>query len=170
MLLRKKTIFLIIAFLILIVAVFISVRILSSRQDGQRNHEEQLIEIFFNIPISEYTIFLEAKRIEWLGFEFLYAELLVPTEKKDEIFENYLDMERYIENDEIATIPFFIRDKLPEGYAIDYFHEFFGSVQKTTDYGIIVEAQEKHIVFMEEKEGYTLVILLASHPDWEVAV
>lgn len=141
-------------FLIIAIAVIYSYNLIG------KSLESQLFE-FFNISRCENIILTNIGRSEFGSF---YAEIVVPANKKEEIFYAYRNASREVY---LEYLPSSIRrriDRLPHGYEVDYFYILFASLRR----GIIIRSgmtQHKHIVFMEERDGYVSVFLFSTHPN-----
>lgn len=178
MLFNRKVAFGIIA-ISLILIIFAVPRILKSEKNDQQELEEY-VSAFFNIPIDENIISLEVEFISVEGsYDILFAELLIPADRRDEIFINYLPIptrarrirenhdEDYIGANDEAGLPYPINDRLPSDYEIVHVHEFLGRAKMPDGIGTVLETQTRYIVFTEERDGTVLVLLYARHHYWE---
>lgn len=125
-----------------------------------RSLESQLFE-FFRISRDDNISILEIGRNEVGVF---YAELIIPADKKNEIFGEYSRASRevclrYLPPDIQRRV-----DRLSPNYEVNYYYILFSSLQR----GFIarsVVTQSKHIIFMEESHGDILVLLFSTHPN-----
>ena len=151
---KKMVLCIIVAMLLLI--VFISTRAFNSSQRAL----ELRVEEFFRISISNESILSsKIQVIDSFGFDGLYAEIVIVADKKEEVFRDYLHLER---DTDLSFLPRAITSRLPPEHEIDYFHQFFRSVQRGCIF-ITVASQSVYVVFMQEKDGTILVILYCTH-------
>jgi len=116
---RKGILCMIIAILLVIVIIFIYSSSLISK-----SLESQLFE-FFSIARDDSIILSEIGRDE---LDVFYAELIVPADKKDEIFEAYSHASK---ETNLEYLPPSIRhriERLPSDYEVDYYYILFASL------------------------------------------
>ena len=138
--------------IVLIAIIFISIRAFSSSQRALELRAEE----FFHISLSDENILsAEIQVVDWHGFEILHAEIVIVAEKKEEVFRAYLQAAR---DTDVSYLPRHLVYRLPPEHEVDYFHQFFQSVQRGCIF-ISVVSQSVYIVFMQEQDGTILVIL-----------
>ena len=139
---------------VLIAIIFVSTRAFSSSQRAL----ELRVEEFFHISLSDENILSwEIQVIDSFGFDFLYAELVIVADKKEEIFGYYLNFTRMTD---VSRVPRDIVNRVPSGYEIDYFYDFFRSRQRR--FSLFSASPRTHfIVFMQEQNETILVVLFA---------
>ena len=117
---------------------------------------ELRVEELFDISMSDENILSsEIQVIDFLGFDILYAEIVVDFDRKEDVFGYYLHFER---DTDLIFLPRTIIERMLPGYEVDYFHLFLRSRQGGPAI-ISVPPRTHFVVFMQERNGTILVIL-----------
>ena len=153
----------IITVVVLTIIIFIYILKFGGDNITSQNDPKSRISEFFEISIDENVISSEMTLIDRESDEILYAELLIPSNKINTIFENYLHLNKDVD---IRFLPQIIKDNPIFKSEFDYYYLRYGDVEKRNKSSITVVQQTKIIIFMKEKDGNIKVILYCDRADW----
>jgi hypothetical protein len=126
-----------------------------------QNRLELRVLRLFNIQMIDSIDFLT---IEMSGQGSLVAELIIPFEMVESVFQAYESAAKFTD---IELLRPDIRRRveiLSGSYELDYFNILMSSARRGfRPIFELAETRERHIVFMEESEGQVLVFLASTH-------
>jgi len=127
---------------------------------NQRSFDLRMLK-FFDFQMDESIVLSKIGRDE---LNILYADLIVPSDRKEEVFKAY---RLATKEKDVQYLPPDIRariETMSPDYELDYYYILHSGVKRGFIF-TIEETQAKYIVFMQERDGNVLVLLFCTHAD-----